>query len=64
MTTLIVEGMTCGGCVRSVETALKKMDPEAPVAIDLDSGRVEFGGKIDPAAAREAIEAAGFDVVG
>lgn len=63
MTTFTVEGMTCGGCVRSVEAALKKIDPDAPVAVDLDSGRVEFGGRIDAAAAKEAIEAAGFDVV-
>lgn len=63
MITLTVEGMTCMGCVASVEKALKKLDPAARVEIDLASGRVEVDGAVDLDAAKDAIEASGFDVV-
>lgn len=63
MITLKVEGMTCDGCVKSVERALKKADPSATVKIDLGAGRVDLDGALDRAAAKQAIEATGFDVV-
>lgn len=63
MITLTVDGMTCQGCVASVRTAVEKADPGARVEIDLDSGRVEIDGRLDAAAARDVIEACGFDVV-
>lgn len=63
MITLKIEGMTCMGCVQSVEKALKKADPKAEVKIDLESGRLDLGGALDHAAAKAAIEGAGFDVV-
>ena len=62
MITLTVEGMTCHGCVASVETALKKADPAAKVAIDLDSGRVDIDGALSFEAAKDVVEASGFDV--
>lgn len=62
MVTVTVEGMTCMGCVDSVKRALLKADPQAEVAIDLDSGRVDVEGALDRAALVEAIEATGFDV--
>jgi copper chaperone len=62
MVSLEVEGMTCMGCVRSVEAALKKADPTAKVAIDLPSGKVDLDGALDFAAAKSVIEASGFDV--
>lgn len=62
MITLEVEGMTCMGCVQSVERALKKADPTAEVAIDLPTGRVDLTGALTPEAAKAAIEASGFDV--
>lgn len=62
MISLDVEGMTCMGCVASVETALKRVDPAAQVTIDLASGKVDIEGAISAAAARQAIEASGFDV--
>ncbi len=59
----IVDGMTCGGCVRSVENALKRLDPQAAVAVDLGSRKVE----VTTSATREdivtGIEDAGFDVI-
>jgi len=62
MITLTVEGMTCQGCVASVETALKKADPAAKVAIDLESGRVDIDGALSFEAAKDVVEASGFDV--
>lgn len=64
MITLEVEGMTCMGCVASVESALKKADPTAKVAVDLPSGKVEIDGALGFAAAKDVIEATGFDVKG
>lgn len=64
MISLEVEGMTCQGCVRSVKTALEKADPSAKVAVDLESGHVEIDGALTFEAAKQAIEASGFDVRG
>lgn len=63
MIDLKVEGMTCGGCVRSVEKAVRKADPEANVTIDLPTGAVRIESNQPRAAFAEAIEAAGYDVV-
>lgn len=62
MITVHVEGMTCMGCVQSVERALKKADPTAKVDIDLASGRLDLDGVLDRAAVKAAVEATGFDV--
>lgn len=64
MITLNVEGMTCMGCVASVETALKKADPAAKVTVDLPTGKVEIEGALGYDAAKNVIEATGFDVRG
>lgn len=40
MTTLIVEGMTCGHCKRAVTEAIRSVDPTARVDVDLASGTV------------------------
>jgi copper chaperone len=64
MLKLKVAGMTCGGCVKSVERAIAAAAPGATVTIDLKSGEV----MVDGAASRQdvvsAIEDAGYDVVG
>ena len=48
---LNVQGMTCGHCERAVTEAVKTVDPQATVKIDLASGVVE----IDSAQPREAL---------
>jgi len=63
MITLKIEGMTCMGCVQSVERAVLKADPNAKVTIDLASGRLDLDGSLDRDAARKVVEATGFDVV-
>ena len=39
--TFQVSGMTCGHCERAVKTALLQADPQAQVAIDRASGKVD-----------------------
>ncbi len=62
---LNVEGMTCGGCVNSIQNALSARDGVASATADLDAKRVTI--EFDPAVIQqaglvEAIEDAGFDV--
>lgn len=58
-----VTGMSCGGCARSVENAIKSLAAEASVSIDLDAKTVT----VDGASAdqvRKAVDEAGFDFGG
>ncbi|MGI9309236.1 MAG: heavy-metal-associated domain-containing protein [Gammaproteobacteria bacterium] len=62
---LKVEGMTCGGCVKSIQNALNEQTGINNAAADLDAATVTVS--FDPAAIEEAaikiaIEDAGFDV--
>jgi len=61
--TLSVKGMSCGGCVRHVETALKKVAGVGAVTVDLTGGRATV--EYDPAkttreALTKAVTAAGY----
>lgn len=60
-----VEGMTCGGCVKSIQNALTGRNGVDNATADLDAGTVtiEFDGKrIQRSALEQAIVDAGFDV--
>ena len=62
---LKVEGMTCGGCVNSVQNALNQRNGIRSATADLDSGivTVEFDSAIiQQPVISEAITEAGFDV--
>jgi copper chaperone len=59
-----VEGMSCGGCVSSVEQAIKAAAPGASVQVELDGGLVSVEGVDDEALIKAAIEEAGFTFVG
>jgi copper chaperone len=59
-----VSGMTCGGCVRSVEQAIKAAVPSAQVSVDLAAGKVSVDGVADEALVAKAIDDAGFDFGG
>ena len=61
---LKVSGMTCGGCVKSVERAVTAAAPGAKVSVDLKSGEVAIDGAATKQAVITAIEDAGYDVVG
>lgn len=55
----LVQGMTCGGCARSVENAIKAAVPGASVAVDLPSGKVTVD-PADDAKVQQAVDDAGF----
>ena len=60
-----VDGMTCGGCVKSIQNALNNRDGVASAAADLDSSvvAVEFDAAvIQKDAIEQAIVDAGFSV--
>ena len=62
---LKVEGMTCGGCVNSVQNALNQRNGIRSATADLDSGivTVEFDSAIiQQPEISAAITEAGFDV--
>jgi len=62
---ICVEGMTCGGCVNSIQNALTNRDGITSATADLDSAMVtvEFdAGVIQQDAIRQAITDAGFNV--
>lgn len=63
---LQVSGMTCGGCVASVEKVLRTLPGVIDVRITLADGKVQIGyqpGSVDAAQCIAAIEGAGYDVV-
>lgn len=65
--TLKIKGMTCGGCVASVERVLKALDgvEAAEVSLDEAQAKVSYSGdRVDLPRLRSAVEDAGFDVVG
>ena len=57
-----VEGMSCGHCVGAVTNAVKSLDPQAEVKVDLASGKVEVQSQQDAAAIAKAIEDEGYPV--
>lgn len=57
-----VNGMTCGGCVRTVSNAVRNVDPDASVEVDLASKRVSVQSKADAASVEAAIANAGYEV--
>ena len=62
--TLKIDGMTCGGCVKSVTTVLENLEgvEKAEVSLENADAIISFDeSKIQPAALIEAVEDAGFD---
>ncbi|SMP51522.1 heavy-metal-associated domain-containing protein [Noviherbaspirillum suwonense] len=59
---LQVEGMTCGGCVRSVTKSVQSVDGGAKVDVDLPSKKVRVETQASLDAVKAAISDAGYDV--
>jgi copper chaperone len=62
---LNVEGITCGGCEKSIRTALLERDGVNDVTASHETGVVAIDfdeSKIEAALLKQAIENAGFDV--
>lgn len=60
MLELNVTGMTCGHCVRAVTDAVKTLDREAEVQVDLASKRVRVEGRSSASELIAALDAAGY----
>ncbi len=58
-----VKGMTCGHCVKAVTNALKEVDAEAEVNIDLEKGRVQVSSTAPAEKLSAAITDAGYEVL-
>ena len=63
MTTYLVEGMTCQGCVNAVTNAIKTKIADAEVSVELEGGKVTVNGG-EAQDVITAIEDAGFDYKG
>jgi copper chaperone len=64
--TLDIKGMTCGGCVASVERVLKALDGvgKVDVSLDREQATIEYvQERVNPARLRSVIEEAGYEVV-
>jgi uncharacterized protein len=60
---LIVEGMNCSHCVRTVTESLKRVPGVEAVAVTLENGRAHVEGEhLDPAALKKAVEGVGYKV--
>ena len=62
--TLHIDGMTCGGCVKSATNALLAVNgvAEARVSVENKSAEIHFDpSKTNAAALLEAVEDAGYD---
>jgi copper chaperone len=59
---LQVEGMSCGGCVRSVTKSVQAVDGNAKVDIDLASKKVRVETRASLDAVKSAIGEAGYEV--
>ena len=59
---LKVSGMTCGGCVKSVENAIHVVDPAAKVSVDLPTKIVKIDSIKNKEVIMTAIEEAGYSI--
>ena len=56
-----VDGMTGEGCAEAVASAVRRLDPEAEVEVDLAHGRVAVATRAQSLDVAEAIDKAGFE---
>lgn len=62
MVELTVPGMSCDPCARAVTKAVRSVDPQAGVEIDLGTKRVAINSDAGFDRIRAAIETAGYEV--
>ena len=58
--TLTVEGMSCDGCERTIEAALKDVEGVESVAVDRTTNSATVNGQAEPVALVTAVEDAGY----
>ena len=64
MTEFQVQGMSCQHCVAAVTRSVQEIDPQAQVRVDLDKGKVAIDSTQSEQALKDAIDDAGYTVVG
>lgn len=58
---LLVEGMTCEHCVRTITSAIQELDPTAQVHVDLEAAEVRIPvSRLTPEAAVKAVQEEGY----
>lgn len=65
-TTLTVEGMSCGHCVKAVEESVGKLTGVESVSVNLDAGTVQVShdaASVDRKSIEDTIEDQGYDVI-
>lgn len=59
---LAVSGMSCGGCVNSVERALLRVPGVERAVVDLAAGQAVVEGNVSTEALVNAVQEAGYEV--
>ncbi|AGB15121.1 copper chaperone [Halovivax ruber XH-70] len=59
--TITVEGMTCGHCEQTVESALEDVDGVTTATADREAESATVEGDVDPTALVTAVDDAGYD---
>ena len=64
--TYAIKGMTCGHCVNSVSSELGRLPGVRDVQVDLTAGTATVTSEqgLDPQAVRDAVDEAGYELVG
>lgn len=62
MTTLLVKNMTCGSCARHITQAVKALDPDAQLTIDIPARKVSIDSTQSVGDLVKAIEAVDYEV--
>jgi len=65
VTTITVQGMTCGHCVSAVQQEVGQVPGVTGVEVDLATGAVAIASldRLDPTALAAAVDEAGYEVV-
>jgi copper chaperone len=63
MIELRVADMTCGSCASTITKAVKSVDPNAGVEVDVKQRLVRVEGNTDSQQLQDAIQAAGYSAV-
>ena len=56
-----VDGMTCAGCAEAVRNVVRRLDPEAEVAVDLPHGRMTARTRAQSLEVADALTRAGYE---
>lgn len=59
----LVSGMTCGSCVKSISNAVKSLDAEAEVNVDLKTQKVKVSSGKKQSEIQSLIEEAGYEIL-